>query len=174
MDYSTTQEHILPNTPPIQIPTLDYSCFTRTQDHLHSSTIVFNLYTLRPTGLADNRCQQCAGKGKRITRLCPRCKGSKVLDTQHTLAVHIPAGAPEGFEEVFSGEADESTEWEGGDVVVRVRSQKKDGEGGWGRKENGIVGRVVLSVAEVSLFFDAPKEEREMGTTAEWCDGRRG
>ena len=103
----------------------------------------------RPTA-ADNRCQQCAGKGKRITRLCPRCKGLKVLDTQHTLAVHIPAGAPEGFEEVFSGEADESTEWEAGDVVVRVRSQKKDGEGGWGRKENGIVGRVVLSVAEVS------------------------
>lgn len=55
---------------------------------------------------------------------------------------------------MFSGEADESTEWEAGDVVVRVRSQKKDGAGGWGRKENGIVGRVVLSVAEVSLGCD--------------------
>lgn len=95
------------------------------------------------------RCQQCGGKGRRIARACPRCKGSKVLDTQHTLAVHIPAGAPEGFEEVFQGEADESTEWEAGDVVVRVRSQKKDQGGGWGRKENGIVGRVTLSVAEV-------------------------
>jgi DnaJ-related protein SCJ1 len=102
----------------------------------------------------DGSCQQCAGKGKRIARLCPRCKGNKVLDTQHTLAVHIPAGAPEGFEEVFSGEADESTEWEAGDVVVRVRSQKKDGQGGWGRKENGIVGRVVLSVAEALLGFE--------------------
>jgi DnaJ-related protein SCJ1 len=52
---------------------------------------------------------------------------------------------------VFHGEADESTEWEAGDVVVRVRSQKRESGGGWSRKENGIVGRVTLSVAEVSL-----------------------
>jgi len=124
--------------------------------------VLMTRFTSRPTD-ADNRCQQCAGKGKRITRLCPRCKGNKVLDTQHTLAVHIPAGAPEGFEEVFSGEADESTEWEAGDVVVRVRSQKKDGEGGWGRKENGIVGRVVLSVAEVSLLYFLMQSRGENG-----------
>lgn len=74
-----------------------------------------------------------------------------MLDTQHTLAVHIPAGAPEGFEEVFHGEADESTDWEAGDVVVRVRSQRLEGNGVWGRKENGIIGRVTLSVAEVGL-----------------------
>lgn len=72
-----------------------------------------------------------------------------MLDTQHTLAVHIPAGAPEGFEEVFHGEADESTDWEAGDVVVRVRSQRLEGNGIWGRKENGIIGRITLSVAEV-------------------------
>lgn len=69
---------------------------------------------------------------------------------QHTLAVHIPAGAPEGFEEVFSGEADESTEWEAGDVVVRVRSRKAQGGGGWGRHESGILGRVTLGLGEVS------------------------
>lgn len=100
--------------------------------------------------LSGFRCQQCAGKGRRIARVCPRCKGGKVLDTQHTLAVHIPAGAPEGFEEVFHGEADESTDWEAGDVVVRVRSQRLESNGVWGRKENGIIGRVTLSVAEVS------------------------
>jgi DnaJ-related protein SCJ1 len=38
--------------------------------------------------------------------------------------------------------------------VVRVRSQKKDGGGGWGRKENGIVGRITLSVAEALLGFE--------------------
>jgi hypothetical protein len=34
-------------------------------------------------------------------------------------------------------------------VIVRVRSQKLEQGGKWGRKENGIVGRVTLSVAEV-------------------------
>ena len=68
---------------------------------------------------------------------------------QHTLAVHIPAGAPEGYEEVFHGEADESVDWEAGDVVVRVRSRRTEGEGTWARKESGVLGRITLSVAEV-------------------------
>lgn len=79
------------------------------------------------------------------------CRSHKVEDVQHTLAVHIPAGAPEGFEEVFSGEADENTEWEAGDVIVRVRSQKAKAGGGWGRHESGILGRVTLGLGEVSV-----------------------
>lgn len=69
--------------------------------------------------------------------------------------MHIPAGAPEGYEEVFHGEADESVDWEAGDVVVRVRSQRTAGGGEegaeWARHESGILGRVVLGVGEVSL-----------------------
>lgn len=72
------------------------------------------------------------------------------MQADHTIAVHIPAGAPEGYEEVFSGEADESPDFEPGDVIVRVRSKLNSGKG-WTRKEGGLVGRVTLSVAEVSL-----------------------
>lgn len=100
---------------------------------------------------SSSRCQTCGGKGKRIARQCPLCHGEKTIQTQHTLAVHIPAGAPEGFEEVFHGEADEGTEWDAGDVIVRVHSRRGEGEGGWMRKESGVVGRVTLSVAEVSF-----------------------
>ncbi|KAK8844597.1 hypothetical protein IAR55_006444 [Kwoniella newhampshirensis] len=99
-------------------------------------------------------CPHCGGKGKRITRHCHLCHGGKTIDTQHTLAVHIPAGAPEGFEEVFHGEADEGVDWEAGDVIVRVRSRKEDVDGGWGRKESGLLGRVTLSVAEALLGFE--------------------
>ncbi|KAI9633139.1 uncharacterized protein MKK02DRAFT_39117 [Dioszegia hungarica] len=106
-------------------------------------------------------CNQCAGKGRQITRPCPTCAGQKVEQIQHDLAVHIPAGAPEGYEEVFHGEADESTDWEAGDVMVRVRSQRPVGgsgegrEGGqWGRHESGILGRVVLGVGEALLGFE--------------------
>lgn len=97
-----------------------------------------------------SRCPHCSGKGKRIAKMCSQCHGEKVVQTEHTLAVHIPGGAPEGFEEVFAGEADENVEWEAGDVVVRVRSQRREGEGDWARHESGILGRVTLSAAEVS------------------------
>ncbi|ORX35044.1 hypothetical protein BD324DRAFT_633722 [Kockovaella imperatae] len=98
-------------------------------------------------------CQHCGGRGKSITRLCGTCRGQKVIQTDHTIAVHIPAGAPEGFEEVYHGEADESTEWEAGDVVVRVRSRHTEGQGQWSRKDGGLIGRVTLSVAEALLGF---------------------
>lgn len=38
-----------------------------------------------------------------------------------------------------------------GDVVVWVRSKLNEGEGVWRRKENGILGRVILSVVEVNF-----------------------
>lgn len=97
------------------------------------------------------RCPHCNGKGKQITRSCHVCHSEKTVQTQHTLALHIPAGAPEGFEEIFHGEADEQIDMEAGDVVVRVRSKMNEGEGAWRRKENGILGRVTLSVAEVGF-----------------------
>ncbi|ADV24599.1 chaperone regulator [Cryptococcus gattii Ru294] len=99
-------------------------------------------------------CPHCNGKGKQITRSCHVCHSEKTVQTQHTLALHIPAGAPEGFEEIFHGEADEQIDMEAGDVVVRVRSKMNEGEGAWRRKENGILGRVTLSVAEALLGFE--------------------
>lgn len=56
---------------------------------------------------------------------------------------------PEGFEVVFEGEADESPDWEPGDVILRVRSKKI--QGGWRRKESSLYWREVLSVEEVGF-----------------------
>ncbi|WVR03272.1 hypothetical protein IAU60_000263 [Kwoniella sp. DSM 27419] len=100
------------------------------------------------------QCNHCGGNGQKISKPCHLCHSAKTIHTDHTLAVHIPAGAPEGFEEVFKGEADENVDWEAGDVIVRVRSRKAEGEGNWGRKEGGLVGRVTLSVAEALLGFE--------------------
>jgi DnaJ-related protein SCJ1 len=98
-----------------------------------------------------HRCPQCQGRGRQITKACPLCHSNKLIETQHTLAVHIPAGAPEGYEEIFHGEADEGVDHEPGDVSVRVRSRRTEGDGMWSRKEAGIIGRVTLSVAEVCI-----------------------
>lgn len=54
---------------------------------------------------------------------------------------------PEGHEVVYEGEADESPDWEAGDVVLRVRS-KKD-RGGFRRKETSLYWKQTISVEEV-------------------------
>ena len=66
--------------------------------------------------------------------------------TQH-YTLEVPKGVPEGHEVVFEGEADESPDWEPGDVVIRIRSKKE--RGGWRRKESGLYWRETLSVEEV-------------------------
>ncbi|GMK53526.1 hypothetical protein CspeluHIS016_0101120 [Cutaneotrichosporon spelunceum] len=63
-------------------------------------------------------CPHCGGKGEQITKHCGGCGGARTVERQHTLAVHVPAGAPEGYEERFQGEADESPDFEPGDVIA--------------------------------------------------------
>ncbi|BEI83167.1 hypothetical protein CcaverHIS002_0310350 [Cutaneotrichosporon cavernicola] len=98
-------------------------------------------------------CPHCGGKGEQITKHCSDCGGARTVERQHTLAVHVPAGAPEGYEERFQGEADESPDFEPGDVIVHVRSTPQTNKG-WTRKESGLVGRITLSVVEALLGFE--------------------
>ncbi len=98
----------------------------------------------------QSTCPTCSGKGKVIHRACAHCKGDKTVQTQATLTVDIPPGAPEGWEYVFEGEADESPDWEAGDVFVRVRSNAERAQAdGWRRKDGGLYRREVIGVDEV-------------------------
>jgi len=92
-------------------------------------------------------CNECQGRGKVIKRTCPHCKGNKVVEHNQELNLEIIPGAPEGHEVVFEGEADESPDWEAGDIVVRVRS-KKD-KGSWRRKETSLYWRETIGIDEV-------------------------
>ncbi|KZP23784.1 DnaJ-domain-containing protein [Athelia psychrophila] len=97
-------------------------------------------------------CNDCSGRGTVIKKLCPHCKGEKVIDhtAQYTLEV-IP-GMPEEHEVVFDGEGDESPDWEAGDVILRVRSKKE--KGGWRRKETSLYWKETIGVDEALLGFD--------------------
>ncbi|KAI0783681.1 DnaJ-domain-containing protein [Abortiporus biennis] len=97
-------------------------------------------------------CNECGGRGKVIKKKCPHCQGNKVIDhTQHyTLEVH--RGMPEGHNVVFEGEADESPDYEPGDIVVRVRSKKE--AGGWKRKETSLYLKETIGIDEALLGFE--------------------
>ncbi|KAG8839743.1 DnaJ- protein scj1 [Serendipita sp. 411] len=96
-------------------------------------------------------CPQCSGKGKVVARVCRHCGGEKVIDHTGHYTLEVEKGMPEGHEVVFEGEGDQSAEWEAGDVVLRVRTQKE--VGGWRRKESSLYWRETISVSEVILLF---------------------
>ena len=97
----------------------------------------------------QSTCNECGGRGRVIKRICPHCKGQKVVDhtQQYTLELH--PGTPEGFGVVFEGEGDESPDWEAGDIVLRVRSKRENG--GLRRKESSLYWRETIGVDEVSF-----------------------
>ncbi|KAI0707338.1 DnaJ-domain-containing protein [Earliella scabrosa] len=97
-------------------------------------------------------CNECGGRGTVIKKRCPHCNGNKVMDHTQHYTLEVPKGAPEGHEVVFEGEADESPDWEAGDVVIRIRSKKE--KGGWRRKESGLYWRESITVAEALLGFE--------------------
>ena len=96
-------------------------------------------------------CNECGGRGTVIKKMCPHCQGNKVVDHTAHYTLDITPGMPEGHEVVFEGEADESPDWEPGDVVLRVRSKKE--KGAWRRKETSLYWKQTIGIDEVSRSF---------------------
>jgi len=96
-------------------------------------------------------CNECSGRGKVIKRKCPHCQASKVVDHTAHYTLEVTPGMPEGHEVVFHGEADESPDWEAGDIVLRIRSKKE--KGGFRRKEANLYWKETIGVDEALLGF---------------------
>lgn len=97
-------------------------------------------------------CNDCGGRGKVVKKFCPHCGGSKIVDHTAHLTLEVEKGCPEGHEIVFEGEADESPDWEAGDVVLRVRSRKD--QGGFKRKETSLYWTETIGIEEALLGFE--------------------
>ncbi|KAK2463402.1 hypothetical protein APHAL10511_004488 [Amanita phalloides] len=97
-------------------------------------------------------CPDCRGRGQVIEKTCPHCGGAKVIDHVQPYTIEIVPGTPEDHETVFEGEADESPDWEAGDIVIRLKSKKN--KGGWRRKESSLYWKEIIGVDEALLGFD--------------------
>jgi len=84
--------------------------------------------------------------------MCPHCRGSKILDHTAHFTLEVEKGCPEGHEILFEGEADESPDWEAGDVVLRVRSRRD--QGGFRRKETSLYWTETIGIEEALLGFE--------------------
>ncbi|CAE6349540.1 DnaJ-related protein spj1 OS=Schizosaccharomyces pombe (strain 972 / ATCC 24843) GN=spj1 PE=2 SV=2 [Rhizoctonia solani AG-1 IB] len=97
-------------------------------------------------------CNECGGRGKVIKKLCPHCQGHKVMDHTAEYTLDVTPGMPEGHEVVFEGEGDESPEYDAGDIVLRVRSQRASG--GFRRKESTLYWTETIGIKEALLGFE--------------------
>lgn len=81
---------------------------------------------------------------------------------------------PEGHEVVFDGEADESPDWEPGDVILKVRSKKEVGS--WRRKETSLYWKEIIGIDEVGPDFQTETLRRQMlsNTSSRRCLGLKG
>ncbi|KAL9126187.1 MAG: hypothetical protein Q9217_004731 [Psora testacea] len=70
------------------------------------------------------QCDKCGGQGKTIKRPCNICGGAKVLKKLSAHTLHVEKGMPRGHRVVYENEADESPDWEAGDLVVHVMEQE--------------------------------------------------
>ncbi|KAF8183920.1 DnaJ domain-containing protein [Pholiota molesta] len=112
-------------------------------------------------------CDHCRGSGAASDgdiHTCSGCNGAGVklvkqqifpgMFAQSQVSCNecdITPGMPEGHEVVFEGEADESPDWEPGNVVLRVRSKKE--KGGWRRKETSLYWKETIGIDEALLGF---------------------
>ena len=69
------------------------------------------------------QCDKCSGQGKTIKHVCPVCSGSRVVKKTSTHVLQVEKGMPKGARIVYENEADESPDWEAGDLIVFIGEQ---------------------------------------------------
>ncbi|KAG5519528.1 hypothetical protein PMAC_001682 [Pneumocystis sp. 'macacae'] len=102
--------------------------------HKHSSTL----------------CPKCDGHGHIVSYPCTVCNGNKVMQDTETYTLNIPPGAPYGYQIVFQNEANESPDWEAGDLYITI-VEKPYSKSGWRRKNNDLYRTETISLLDALL-----------------------
>ncbi|KAI9685914.1 MAG: DnaJ- protein scj1 [Bathelium mastoideum] len=105
-------------------------------------------------------CEACGGRGKHVAKKCGVCGGSRVVRRVESHGLSVERGMPAGVRVVYENEADESPDWEAGDLVVTLREEeprveqeadeRSDGVF-FRRKRDDLWWREVLSLREAWL-----------------------
>lgn len=101
---------------------------------------------------AQMTCDKCGGKGRVISEPCERCGGHKTVRENVDLDIDIQPGAREGEEMVFEGESDESPDFEAGDIVVKLWSEKS--KSGFRRRDSHLYTSMAIGLDEALLGFE--------------------
>ncbi|MDI1489910.1 MAG: DnaJ- protein scj1 [Ramalina farinacea] len=74
------------------------------------------------------QCDKCGGKGKVVKHPCKVCGGSRVVQKVATHTLRVEKGMRKGSTINYENEANESPDWEAGDLLVHVVEKEADME----------------------------------------------
>lgn len=92
-------------------------------------------------------CDKCRGTGNQITTPCSICKGNRVIRENRSYKVAVEAGSPKRSVHKFRGEADQSPDYDAGDLIINI-SEAKHGNMGYRRRGRHLFRKEVLSAKE--------------------------
>jgi len=72
------------------------------------------------------QCDKCGGQGSVIRRPCKVCAGSRVVKREEAHTLVVEKGMKKGARVVYENEADESPDWEAGDLVVTIMEKEAE------------------------------------------------
>lgn len=95
----------------------------------------------------QTQCERCGGRGHVIVHPCKVCGGRRVVREDRNYHVYVEPGSPRRFDHRIPGEADQSPDWEAGDLIVRVSESREDNMG-YRRRGPHLFRTEVLSARE--------------------------
>jgi DnaJ-related protein SCJ1 len=103
------------------------------------------------------QCDVCGGRGSTVKHKCKKCGGQRVVQEEESFELSVEKGMPHGVRVTYENEADESPDWEAGDLVVHLAEkdpelgvEEKDRTDGtfFRRKGENLFWREILSLRE--------------------------
>ncbi|KAJ2884365.1 DnaJ- protein scj1 [Coemansia aciculifera] len=99
----------------------------------------------------QSTCDECSGKGKKVAKPCPHCKGSRVHREADVLTIRVEPGMQAGEELSFEGEADQHPDHEPGSVVFHLQQQSHKT---FTRQGNDLHAEVTITLLDALVGFN--------------------
>ncbi|KAI8320874.1 DnaJ-domain-containing protein [Martensiomyces pterosporus] len=96
-------------------------------------------------------CDECSGKGKKVAKPCPHCKGTRVQRASDLLTIRVDPGMYDGEEIAFEGEADQHPDHEPGSVVFHLQQQPHKT---YQRKGDDLHAEVTITLLDALVGFN--------------------
>ena len=106
------------------------------------------------------QCDACGGKGSTVKHKCKTCGGSRHVREEERYEMAVEKGMPNGARLTYEGEADESPDYEAGDLIVQLVEKEPELGGGSG-EENGRTDGTFFRRKDSSLFWTEVLSLRE-------------
>lgn len=95
----------------------------------------------------QTHCDECQGKGHKITNKCDQCHGERTMRKGRNYNVYVRPGMRRGGDIILEGEGDQNPQWTPGNLIVRIEEDLKK-SWGYHRIGNNLYRTEALSLKQ--------------------------